>query len=209
MQGRISEGSKIVGLGRSAFSQEDFVDFCFEAIQLKLLENDGSDSTSLNKSSDELNGFKNKFASMFHYVCLDFTEERGYADLRRLFAKIQPEQPIPLIFYLSTHSSVFLDIVKHLGQLNLLEQARVVIEKPIGDSYESALAIEKGLGEYLREKQIFRIDHYLGKESVQNLLALRFGNSFMESLWSRNFISHVEISAAEQVGVGHRGEFLR
>jgi glucose-6-phosphate 1-dehydrogenase len=112
------------------------------------------------------------------------------------------------VAYLSTAPSLFGPIAKGLSQNGLVtETSRIVLEKPLGRDYESACKINNEVGECFAENQIYRIDHYLGKETVQNLLALRFANSLFEPLWRRGAIDHVQITVAEDLGVGGRVEF--
>ena len=102
------------------------------------------------------------------------------------------------------------DIVKNLGKLQFCKDikcTRIVVEKPFGHDLESAVEMNQMLSEYFEEDQIFRIDHYLGKETVQNILALRFANALFEPIWNRNYIDHVQITAAETVGVEGRGGY--
>jgi glucose-6-phosphate 1-dehydrogenase len=112
------------------------------------------------------------------------------------------------LFYLATGPDIFIPVVEQLSKHGLVEgNARVVVEKPLGRDAQSAKDINHSLRNYLNENQIYRIDHYLGKEMVQNLLALRFANSFLEPLWNRGSIQDVHISISEQVGVETRGDF--
>ncbi len=112
------------------------------------------------------------------------------------------------LFYLATGPDIFIPVVEQLSRHGLVEgNARVVVEKPLGRDAQSAKEINHSLRTYLNENQIYRIDHYLGKEMVQNLLALRFANSFLEPLWNRKWIQDVHISISEQVGVETRGDF--
>ncbi|MBI1592858.1 glucose-6-phosphate dehydrogenase, partial [Escherichia coli] len=99
-------------------------------------------------------------------------------------------------------------IAKHLHNAGLADaEARIVLEKPIGHSLESATAINEAIGAVLEETQVFRIDHYLGKETVQNLMALRFANALLEPVWRNNQVDHVQISVCETLGVENRGAY--
>src|SRR4030095_5066570 len=116
------------------------------------------------------------------------------------------------IFYLALAPQFFADAVRHVGKPGLVSEekgsyARVTIEKPFGSDLQSALELNRQLREVLKERQIYRIDHYLGKETVQNLLVFRFSNSIFEPIWNRTLIDHVQITAAEDVGVEHRGAY--
>ncbi len=119
--------------------------------------------------------------------------------------------PLNRIFYLSTAPEFFPVITGRLGEAGLNEaedaEVRVVIEKPIGYDLASARAQNEAVLEYFNESQVFRIDHYLGKETVQNLMALRFANALFEPVWNRNFIDNVQITAAEDIGIGTRAGY--
>lgn len=130
------------------------------------------------------------------------------ADFKRLKKRIANPDTHSTLFYLATGPDLFIPIVQQLSSHQLVgEHARVVLEKPLGRDAESAREINQALRTHLKENQIYRIDHYLGKEMVQNLLALRFANLFLEPLWNRTWIHDVQISISEQVGVEARGEF--
>jgi glucose-6-phosphate 1-dehydrogenase len=115
------------------------------------------------------------------------------------------------MYYLATPPPFFPDIAQNLGQAGLLDEKdgwrRLVVEKPFGSDLQSAKQLNRTLHKVLKEDQIFRIDHYLGKETVQNLLVFRFANTIFEPVWCRDFIDHVQISVAEEVGVGHRAGY--
>ncbi|RRJ72844.1 glucose-6-phosphate dehydrogenase (NADP(+)), partial [Pandoraea apista] len=111
------------------------------------------------------------------------------------------------IFYLATGPSLFIPICEGLRSAGLNENSRIVLEKPLGHDLASSVAINDAVGASFREDQIYRIDHYLGKEAVQNLLALRFGNAIFEPLWRRELIESIQITIAEAIGVEGRGEF--
>jgi glucose-6-phosphate 1-dehydrogenase len=148
-----------------------------------------------------------------YYVSGSFDDESLYARLRDSLDGLDDGLGTPLnrVFYLSTAPEFFPVITGHLGEagLNTTEDAevRVVIEKPIGYDLASARAQNVAVLEYFDESQVFRIDHYLGKETVQNLMALRFANALFEPVWNRNFIDNVQITAAEDIGVGTRAGY--
>ena len=115
------------------------------------------------------------------------------------------------LFYLATPPGAFLPISRELGRTGMLKEngmwRRLVVEKPFGTDLSSARALNSALLELMEEHQIYRIDHYLGKETVQNILVLRFANGMFEPIWNRNHIDHIQITVDEKLGVGHRGSF--
>ena len=115
------------------------------------------------------------------------------------------------LFYLATPPNAFLPISRELGRTGMLAEngawRRLVVEKPFGTDLASAKALNSELLKLVDEHEIYRIDHYLGKETVQNILVLRFANGMFEPIWNRNHIDHVQITVNEQLGVGHRGSF--
>ena len=154
------------------------------------------------------------FAKGLYYVTGDFDNPETYRRLDEKLQLVDRERGTSgnRVFYLSTSPSAFTQIVDLLGDAKLVHPegdswARVIIEKPIGHSLESAVALNESVGTVLREDQIYRIDHYLGKETVQNLLAFRFGNGIFEPLWNRNYIDNIQITNAEAVGVEGRGGY--
>jgi len=158
-----------------------------------------------------------KFAGMLDYVGGEFADDALYEKLRdRLDAAAKKGTKGNRLFYLSTPPSVFPLILEKLEKHKLIEKrvqganvpgCRVIVEKPFGRDLKSARELNEMIGRYLDESQIYRIDHYLGKETVQNILVLRFGNSIFEPLWNRNHVDHVEITAAETIGIEGRGAF--
>ena len=158
-----------------------------------------------------------KFASTLDYVAGEFDSDATYLALKaRLEAAAAKGTRGNRVFYLSTPPAAFPVILQKLQQHALIDRAvqgpgkpscRVIVEKPFGRDLSSARQLNEMIGNYLDESQIYRIDHYLGKETVQNILVLRFGNSIFEPLWNRNHVDYVEITAAESIGIEGRGAF--
>ncbi len=153
-----------------------------------------------------------EFARHIRYEQGDFKKLQTYAALREQCAKLEKEWGAKAhrIFYMATPPSMFGEIPKYLGQAGLTRDrqwARIVVEKPIGYDLESARVLNAVLAANFEESQIFRIDHYLGKETVQNILAFRFANPLFEPLWNRRYVDYVTITAVEAVGVEHRGGY--
>ncbi len=151
-----------------------------------------------------------KFSARFSYVSGDLNNVEAY---KRLYAEIsKPKTGVcsNLVFYLAIKPSEFGSVVNNLAEVGLNKPRglhRIVVEKPFGESLESAQALNETLHKHFDESQVFRIDHYLGKETVQNLIVFRFANSLIEPLWNRNFIDHVQITVAESVGIGTRADY--
>jgi glucose-6-phosphate 1-dehydrogenase len=147
------------------------------------------------------------------YIPGAFDEDNVYLELGRTLAEFDQQhgEPLNRIFYLSTAPEFFPVICSHLGQAGLHScepcDTRVVIEKPFGYDLRSARQLNADVLTYFDESQVFRIDHYLGKETVQNVMALRFANALFEPVWNRNFIDHVQITAAEDIGIGTRAGY--
>jgi glucose-6-phosphate 1-dehydrogenase len=187
----LPEQTRIHALGRQAWDREAFVAFIQEKvpgfISAKALEDEAWQG----------------FLARLNYVSVDATQA---ADFATLGAALQPGAE--RAYYLATAPSLFTDICAHLSGAGLIDaRSRVVLEKPLGHDLASARHINDEVGRYFQESQIFRIDHYLGKETVQNLMVLRFGNTIFEPLWRSPFIKSVQITVAESVGVGSRAGF--
>lgn len=154
-----------------------------------------------------------KFADKMFYEDLGTEYDTSYERLEKRISDLNQKYSTDgnYIFYLSTPPSLYESIAKNLSDQGLNNETegwrRLIVEKPFGYSLASAKALNDGLHSYFKENQIFRIDHYLGKETVQNLLVTRFANSIFEPLWNRNYIRHVEITNAESVGVEKRGGY--
>ena len=189
IDGQIPADSRIIGIAREATD-----DAGYRAQMRKALAGDGS-------KADQVEAF----LQQVFYRSLDARKDNGWDD----FAALLAERPNNVrVFYLSTAPDLFIDICTRLGHYRLNEgESRVVLEKPIGRDLESANQINDAVGRVFSESQTYRIDHYLGKETVQNLLALRFGNALFEPLWNAEHIDHVQITVAETLGVGNRAAY--
>lgn len=191
----------ILGVSRSELSNKVFRDKMKNGIQ------QFSHYKDANESSIDL------FLSKVFYLSMDTEDGNEYEVLKKKLSKIDQEFKTEknYIFYLSTPPHLYSKISKHLyGQgLNLEHKGfrRIIIEKPFGNDLESAQNLNRELLEFFHEDQIYRIDHYLGKETVQNLIVTRFANGIYEPLWNRNFIQHIEVTAAESIGVEGRGGY--
>jgi glucose-6-phosphate 1-dehydrogenase len=154
------------------------------------------------------------FAERMHYVRAEFDDPAAYETLRDVLSTVERAHHTGgnCLFYLATSPTVFATIARCLGAAGLLREdaqtwRRVVVEKPFGHDLPSAQLLNRDLLDVLAEQQIYRIDHYLGKETVQNVMVLRFANGIFEPLWNREHIDHVQITVAETVGVEGRGKF--
>jgi glucose-6-phosphate 1-dehydrogenase len=155
------------------------------------------------------------FSERIRYHRLDFADPAGFDGLAVRCNEFDAEHGTRgnRLFYLATQPSQFAEIVAQLGRVGLDHEhhdggwRRVVIEKPFGHDFESAKRLNREVGKVFRETQVYRIDHYLGKETVRNLLVFRFGNGIFEPLWNRRYVDHVQITVAESIGIENRGAF--
>lgn len=190
--GQMLEGSRIIGVARSALSDSTYRDKAKEALADHVPPEDIEPRVL------------DRFLDCLHYVAIDAASgEADFADLARL---LDPDRI--RMFYLATAPSLYGPISHNLAKAGLVTpRSRVVLEKPIGKSLASSQAINDQVGAVFTEAQTYRIDHYLGKETVQNLLALRFANTIFERLWTSDVIDHVQITVAETVGVEGRAGY--
>ncbi len=199
----LPEKFAILGVGRTEFADDEFRTKMKEGIQQFA-------NTSKEKGCEKnIETFTNKL----YYYSLNTKEEAEYKDFKhhlfQLDEKLKTDNNF--IFYLATPPSLYNIIPEYLAKqdLNIEDDGfrRVIIEKPFGYDLQSAQALNASLLQNFSEDQLYRIDHYLGKETVQNLLVTRFSNGIFEPLWNRNYVSHVEITSAESIGVGNRGGY--
>lgn len=196
-KGRLPKQFRIVGYGNTAFTDDQF--------RTHLADGMKQFASFEYKDADW-----NTFASNLAYQQGRYTD---LADFKQLSGFLKDWEGISgnRIYYMATPPGVFPNIIDLLGLTGQLAEnggwRRVVIEKPFGTDLASAHSLNQQIHKTLSEKQIYRIDHYLGKETVQNILVARFANTIFEPLWNRNYIDHVEITVAEKVGVEHRGRF--
>ena len=188
----MSEESRIVGIARGALSRAEYAAQAQAACR-----------EFLGKEFDQARW--ERFCRLLHYLKVNAADEADYAQLTRL---LEGRDEIVRVFFFSTASNLFSVMCDNLAKARVVTaQSRVVLEKPLGHDTASADLINAQVGAAFAERQIYRIDHYLGKETVQNLMALRFGNALFEPLWRRGLIKHVQITVAEELGVERRGNF--
>jgi glucose-6-phosphate 1-dehydrogenase len=193
---RLPASFRIAGFARTEMDDDGFREL--------MRENTAEHSPSFDEETWEM------FAQNLYYVVGAYDDEAALHRLEERLAELEPDGAGRL-YHLSVPPSVYPTIVASLGRAGMAHNeegwCRVIVEKPFGEDLESARALNRRLHEVLDEEQIYRIDHYLGKETVQNLLVFRFANAIFEPIWNRNYISHVQITAAEEGDVGHRGSF--
>ncbi len=190
--GQISPQSRIYGIGRTALARNAYQAQAEAACRGFL----GAEFDAAHWES---------FRSLLDYMRIDAGSVEDFA---RLAAAFEQRAQYVRVFFLSTASDLFSIICQHLAKAGVVTPlSRVVLEKPLGHDTASADLINQQVGAVFTEQQIYRIDHYLGKEAVQNLMALRFGNALFEPLWRRGLIKHVQITVAEELGVERRGQF--
>jgi glucose-6-phosphate 1-dehydrogenase len=202
-QGLLPQGFTIVGVGRTALTDDSFRDYMLEAMR------------EFGRLQDSEAVLWQTFARGLFYVTADSRVVDEFHTLREQLGRIAGERGTGrnYLFYLSTPPAMYSPIVKGLahGNLNKPNQSsnwvRVIIEKPFGVDLSSARELNREVLDVFDESQVYRIDHYLGKETVQNLLVFRFANGIFEPIWNRNYIDHIQITAAETVGVENRGGY--
>ena len=195
---KLPENTRIVGVSRSEFSHD--------AWQAEL------EQTTREFLGDEFDEASwRDFAARIYYHAGDIQQTSDFAALAAMLAEIEGGERYTRLYYLSTAPRLYHAAVEALGTSGLADESngerRIVVEKPFGTDFTTAESLNRTLHGVFDERQVYRIDHYLGKETVQNLLVLRFANSIFEPLWNRNYIDHVQITVAEEVQVGSRAGY--
>jgi glucose-6-phosphate 1-dehydrogenase len=201
--GSLASRFAIVGFARSQMTDAAFQDSASEAVR--------NDSESCRVSEESLRAFAQSFA----YVAGEYDQPVGFEKLSHRLDELDKERHLEgnRLFYLATPPAVYPKVIAQIKKAGLAKPAkegswaRIVIEKPFGRDLASARELNGIVLDAFDESQVFRIDHFLGKDTVQNLLALRFGNGIFEPLWNRNYVDHVQITAAESLGVEQRAAF--
>lgn len=191
--GELEEHGRIISVAKTAMSREQYIRILHEAATRFIHGADFDEKTW------------QEFCARVNYCSINVTEPQDYS---LLVTELGGQQDRVRVFYLATRSDLYGPICENLHAHQLItKDSRIVIEKPIGYDLASAREINDKVAAYFAEKQIFRIDHYLGKETVQNLLVLRFANPLFESQWNHHYIDNIQISIAESIGVENRANF--
>lgn len=203
-KGRLPENIRIIGVSRTPFDDESFRFKMADAIK----------SLSANDWNEEA---WNKFAPRLAYARGDASMDGGLENLQTQLDAIENGLPGNRLYYLSVAPQLYPEITKNLGKLGMASSLegsasspgwrRLIIEKPFGHDLSTAKSLNRVIRTHFHEDQIYRIDHYLGKETVQNLLVFRFANTLFEPLWNSNYIDHVQITVAETVTIGNRADY--
>jgi glucose-6-phosphate 1-dehydrogenase len=193
---------KLLGFARTKMTDDSFREATSKAIEKAASEGEGGKEAAA------------EFVSHFQYFVGNYDDANSYKELAKRLEELDKEGQLGgnRLFYLATPPEIYPMVVENLGAAGLAKPkdgafARLIVEKPFGHDLKSARELNARLLKVFDEKDVFRIDHYLGKETVQNLLVFRFGNGIFEPLWNRNYVEHVEITAAETLGVEKRGGF--
>ncbi len=195
-QDLLNEKFYLLGCGRKKFSDENFREAAKQAIRENISD----------VSVKDLNSFADKL----YYINGDYADTAFYERIKTRLSELDKKHQVEnnLIFYLAVPPLLYTTVVSHLGSAGLVRHSvKLIVEKPFGRDLKSAAGLNDNISQYFNESQIYRIDHYLGKETVQNILMFRFANTIFEPVWNRNYIDSIQITIAETLGVEHRGSF--
>ena len=196
LEGHLPEDTRIIGVSRSEIDDDGYRTEVRAALE-RFVEPELLEDAAVER-----------LLARLHHLCLDAGTAEGWHLLHGLLKDRPREEEAVRVFYLAVAPRLFGPTCERLSEIGVVnERARVVMEKPIGHDLDSARAVNDAVGSVFAEHQVFRIDHYLGKESVQNLLVTRFANTFLEPLWNSQWVDHVQITVSETVGVGSRGGY--
>ncbi|MGC9992634.1 MAG: glucose-6-phosphate dehydrogenase, partial [Candidatus Cybelea sp.] len=202
LRGTLPDAFALVGFSRTAFDDDGFRDYCRKQLEL-FMPQDKKPQGPLWED----------FAKRISYVTADFTNKQHFLALKGRLAQNDAEFGTAgnHLFYLATPPPVFPVIINHLKEAGLDKDpngwTRIVVEKPFGTDLESARKLQQTIEAVFPENEIYRIDHYLGKEPVQDIIALRFANTIFEPIWNRNYVQNIQITSAESLGVEERGGY--
>ena len=200
-KGRLPEGAQILGVARSEFSDDAF--------RAGLTEKMAQFAKDAHEEFDR--AAWDRFIGSVHYVSADVTKPGGIAPVAKWFEAREGGKGGERLFYLSISPELYPQVSAALGEAGFNKEEggfrRIIIEKPFGKNLDTAKALNAAIHKDWKEEQLYRIDHYLGKETVQNILVLRFANTLFEPLWNYQYIDHVQITVGEKVTVGRRGEY--
>ncbi len=199
-EGLLPAATRVIGVARSDLSDEEFQARSFEGV------------SSYARLKPQICNLWPGFKGRMSYFRGEYGRADTYRKLAEMIDQVDSENSTGnCLFYLATPPSLYPVIVEQLGSSGLNRSRRgwrrLVVEKPFGNDQASARALNKRIHSAFRENQVYRIDHYLGKETVQNILTLRFANAIFEPLWNRNYVDHVQVTVAESIGVGHRAGY--
>ncbi|MDA8094142.1 MAG: glucose-6-phosphate dehydrogenase [Betaproteobacteria bacterium] len=195
--GRLPKSMGFTAFARREWDQSQWTEYLKQVLQERLGD-----------YFDE--GVFRSLSSRFNYVRGELHDPQSFVQLGQAIAKSRASPSGCSIYYLAIKPTEYAAVIRNLDQAGLNEphgQQRIVVEKPFGEDIESALLLNEVLHKHFAEEQIYRIDHYLGKETVQNLLVFRFANTLIEPLWNRNFVDHVQITVAEEIGIEKRADY--
>ncbi|MFB3925908.1 MAG: glucose-6-phosphate dehydrogenase [Syntrophales bacterium] len=203
-EGLLHEKTRLIGIARTCFADEEFRRKLYEGVEAY---------SRFKPDKENICARWPGFATRLNYICGNYDDPGTYLRLLEYMDRNDPEIESSgnCLFYLATPPILFPVIIEQLGKAGLHESKkgwrRIIIEKPFGRDLPGAQQLNALIHKYFVENQIFRIDHYLGKETVQNILTFRFANTIFEPIWNRNYVDHVQIGVAENIGVEHRAAY--